>query len=277
MYTCLPKSYKKKYPFKLGTTSFIYPDHMIPNVKMLSPFVDEIELLMLDSVYDSALPSEKNISELAKIAVDDDISYNVHLPTDIDIADADPVKRKAAVQTMIKVMGLITPLEPSTATIHIPYAEKNRGTSHVSLWEKRAFDSMEEIVSSGVNGRDISVENLDYPFEWAHRIITELDLSVCMDLGHLMTARIDVRDMYDRYVERCPIIHFHGVDLSTSPAKDHISLKRMPLNLCDTLVDILKRHGGTASLEIFSYQHLKESLEVLDEKWQGPYKNKVSK
>jgi len=44
-YTALPKSYKHAYPFKLGTTSFIYPDGYVPNVKMLGPYMDEIELL----------------------------------------------------------------------------------------------------------------------------------------------------------------------------------------------------------------------------------------
>jgi hypothetical protein len=48
-YPRLTKSYKGFYPFKLATTSFIYPDDYIPNVKMLGPFVDEIELLLFES------------------------------------------------------------------------------------------------------------------------------------------------------------------------------------------------------------------------------------
>ena len=36
MYQPLQKSFKKAYPFKLCTTSFIYPDHLLPNVKMLA-------------------------------------------------------------------------------------------------------------------------------------------------------------------------------------------------------------------------------------------------
>ena len=48
-YPALSKSYKGLFPFKICTTSFIYPDHYIPNVKMLGPFVDEIELLVFES------------------------------------------------------------------------------------------------------------------------------------------------------------------------------------------------------------------------------------
>ena len=48
-YPSLAKSYKGLYPFRLGTTSFIYPDQYVPNVKSVGPFVDEIELLLFES------------------------------------------------------------------------------------------------------------------------------------------------------------------------------------------------------------------------------------
>jgi hypothetical protein len=31
------------YPFRLGTASFIHPDHIVPNVEALAPFLDERE------------------------------------------------------------------------------------------------------------------------------------------------------------------------------------------------------------------------------------------
>ena len=34
MYPSLDRSYKGIFPFNLGTTSFIYPDDYVPNVKM---------------------------------------------------------------------------------------------------------------------------------------------------------------------------------------------------------------------------------------------------
>jgi hypothetical protein len=44
MYPALPKSYKGLYQFRLGTTSFIYPDHYLPNVKMLGPYLNEMSV-----------------------------------------------------------------------------------------------------------------------------------------------------------------------------------------------------------------------------------------
>jgi hypothetical protein len=49
----LPRSYKKRYPFRIGTTSFIYPAGYTENVARLGPHVDEIEILMFESHPDS--------------------------------------------------------------------------------------------------------------------------------------------------------------------------------------------------------------------------------
>ena len=43
-YPVLSKSYKGAYPFKPCAPSFIYPDHYVPNVKLLGAFVDEIPI-----------------------------------------------------------------------------------------------------------------------------------------------------------------------------------------------------------------------------------------
>ena len=84
MYPALPKSYKGLYQFRLGTTSFIYPDHYLPNVKMLGPYLNEIELLLFESAYDS-LPSKHEIKELSILAEEFDITYDIHLPIDISL------------------------------------------------------------------------------------------------------------------------------------------------------------------------------------------------
>lgn len=40
----LPDSLKGIFPFRLGTTSFIIPDDILPNVEFLSDKVDDIEI-----------------------------------------------------------------------------------------------------------------------------------------------------------------------------------------------------------------------------------------
>ena len=63
MHPALPKSYKSMFPFKIGTTSFIYPDNYVRNVNMLAPYLDEIELILFENT-PSSLPSKHEIKEL---------------------------------------------------------------------------------------------------------------------------------------------------------------------------------------------------------------------
>jgi len=72
--------------FKLGTTSFIFPDHIIPNVKKLGGFFDEIELLIFESQPASVLPSKADVKELLYLSQKHDLNYNIHLPTDVSLS-----------------------------------------------------------------------------------------------------------------------------------------------------------------------------------------------
>ena len=81
-----PRSVKGCYPFRLGTTSFIYPDHYVPNVQMLGPYFDEVELLMFESRWPDSLPTGETIDALARISAETDLGYNIHLPTDVSLA-----------------------------------------------------------------------------------------------------------------------------------------------------------------------------------------------
>lgn len=79
-------------PFRLGTTSFIVPDHIIPNVIKLGPFFDEIELLVFESYPPEVLPSKTEVATLLSLARDLDLTYNIHLPTDVSLSHESPGK-----------------------------------------------------------------------------------------------------------------------------------------------------------------------------------------
>jgi len=262
MYPSLEKTYKHHYPFKLGTTSFIYPDSYVANVKMLGPYIDEIELLFMESSK-SSLPSKKQVHELALLAKEFDISYNIHLPTDISMGDSDSSVRLYAVETVKHVVDLAYPLTPSTCTLHMLYDEKGCEENQIKKWLDRVSKSVEQVLSGGINSRDISIETLSYPFDWLEEVIAEFDLSVCVDLGHLFVYGFDPKVMFNTYSGRISIVHLHGVENS----KDHIGLERLGEKQTETVLDILKPFAGVVSLEVFSYPHLASSLMYLEKIW----------
>ncbi|MDP3028536.1 MAG: hypothetical protein Q8O04_03405, partial [Deltaproteobacteria bacterium] len=79
-YLALFKSYRGIFPFRLATTSFIYPDRILPNAMRLAPYLDEMELILFES---KNLPDREEISDLSALQDKQGLSYNVHLPLDI--------------------------------------------------------------------------------------------------------------------------------------------------------------------------------------------------
>lgn len=252
------------FPFKLGTTSFIYPDHYIPNVKMLGPFLDEIELLLFESTKADALPSKPVIAELSTLAADFDLSYNVHLPTDISLSDQDLGKQRHAVETLIRVIELVYPLSPSVLTLHVPYIEESFEEFNVKNWQDRVYCNLEKILSATLPKDMIAIETLDYPFELIEDILIDLDLSICLDLGHLVIYDYNVKEIFKKYSFKTSIIHLHGVE----NGHDHRALGRLSKELIKPVLWILKRFTGIVSLEIFSFENLNSSLKFLENHWE---------
>ena len=76
------------YPFRLGTTSYILPDDILPNARYLAGKVSDIELILFE-VDDGPnnLPSPHVIDELVNIAGEHDLTYTVHLPLDLKLGE----------------------------------------------------------------------------------------------------------------------------------------------------------------------------------------------
>lgn len=265
MYPPLPKSYKGLYPFKLGTTSYIYPAGYTQNVKMLAPYLDEIELLLFESAPDS-LPSNHEIKKLLSLSKEFDLTYNVHLPTDISLSDPEPSIRHAAMETLKKVMDLTASLCPSTYTLHLSYDEEGFDSEQIKKWQDRLYRSVGRFIATGVNSEMISIETLTYPMEWIEEILSDFNLWLCIDLGHLMVYGFDMETVFSRYRNRTSIIHLHGVEKNV----DHTSLDRLSKKHMDSVTGILKQFTKVVSLEVFSYDHLKASLKYLEKFW-GKY------
>jgi sugar phosphate isomerase/epimerase len=263
MYPLLSKSYKGVFPFNIGTTSFIYPDGYVSNVKMLGPYLENIELLLFESNHTDALPSKLVIGELARMASDFNMSYNVHLPTDVSISDRNPEQQHIAVETIVRVMERVAPLLPTTLTLHLPYNEASLDEDVVKRWQGRAIRNLSKILANGTPGQLISVENLDYPFEIVDPIIAELGLTICLDCGHLILQGDDIQTFFDTRSAKIAIIHLYGV------AKNHFhgALDGLPEKLIDPIMRLLAKFNGLVSLEVFSYAHLEASLKFIEKCW----------
>ena len=263
IYPTLTKSYKGIFPFKLCTTSFIYPDHYIPNVQLLGPYLDEIELLMFESRGADALPPPAVIAELQRLGAELDLSYNVHLPTDISIGDRSAARRQSAVETLTRIVKLVRPLDPTALVLHVPFDENSYDDAIVADWRDRVQQNLMKLTAAVEKPEIIAIETLDYPLELIGDIVLELGLTICLDLGHLMVYEYDLLQVFDKYGANTSVLHLHGVENS----RDHLALDSLSDACAASVMQVLKRFGGVVSLEVFSFDDLRSSLAFFDKRW----------
>ena len=261
-YQSLPKSYKKAFPFKIGCPSYIFPDHIVPNVRAIGPHVDEIELILFESKPES-LPTGREIKMLETLSKDLDITYNVHLPLDVYLGSHDGTQRKESVEILNAIFNLTAPLNPTTHTLHLVYDGPTDDEEYRIRWKSYLFESFEDLLSGRIAGKSISIETLSYPLEWIDDIIDAYNLCVCVDLGHLLINNIPLLDIYNRYCDRISIYHVHGV----KEGRDHHSLNNLPKSVWYLLLDMLKRFQGVVSIEVFSFDQLNKSLYAFENHW----------
>jgi sugar phosphate isomerase/epimerase len=259
----LTKSYKGMYPFKLGTTSFIYPDHYIPNVKLIGPFVDEIELLLFESGPAESLLPKSVIEDLVHLSRELSLTYNIHLPTDISIGDFSAIRQQHAVDTLVRIIEQTAPLAPSSYTLHIPFDGDASDPAIVSRWLGIVGRNLEKMQAAGMPEDLIAVETLDYPLEIIDKILADYNLAVCMDIGHLIVDGIEIQSLFNQYDDKIKIIHLHGVE----GHQDHLALDRLSAEWIGPVFEILNKFSGSVSLEVFSFANLSESLNYLERCW----------
>jgi sugar phosphate isomerase/epimerase len=227
---------------------------------MLGLHVDEVELLFFESKKEGSLPSREEIDRLSRLSEEFSLTYNVHLPTDISPAAPGRAERADATDALKRVVDLTQRLYPTSFTLHLPFDAPGREPREVERWQGRALSGLEELLAEGVPPRSLAIENIDYPFGWVADIVRDFDLSICMDMGHLLVGGEDITAFYRENADRIAIIHLHGVQ----NRKDHLPLTVLSKDDGLSIVEILNGFSETLSLEVFSYDHLAASMEWLE-------------
>jgi hypothetical protein len=258
----LPQSYKGRFGFTLACPSFIYPDHILPNVCMLAPFVDQIEVLVFESTPDDNLPPRNHVAHLAEMTKNGLITYNVHLPVDADITWEDKSLRLQAVKQISKAVARVSPLCPSTWTLHLPCSLNSMDKNSLTRWQHQAQAGVKALIKlTGLNPRSISVENLGYRPEWIEPVVRELDLSVCLDIGHLIEHGFGPEKYFNHFMDRITIVHLYG---GTRSGRGHLGLDRLAPEHAPFIAAMLREFSGIVSVEVFSRKDLIESLKALE-------------
>jgi sugar phosphate isomerase/epimerase len=250
---------------KIGTTSYIYPDEIIPNVRKLVNLVDDIELVLFEGKDYSNLPSTEDINTLSRISEESGITYTVHLPIDLDICSIDGDFRKFSLGRMLEIMKLTSPLDATGYIVHLP----RREVESEEMWVLRTVRSLSELFIQFGN-RDICIENLSYPVKHILPIVEEFDFNLCLDISHALKCSDDWKEIFDNSFNTIKIIHFYGPEID---GEGHTGLQKADRGFVKSVVNkiLSSNFTGLLTLEVFGAEDFFESKKILDEEissWQ---------
>ena len=262
-----------RLPCRLGTSSYIIPADIIPNLHHLSGRVDDVELILFESDEFSNIPSHDDVQAMAVIAREADLTFTVHLPLDIHLGSADEAERVASVGKCQRVIERMSPVDPFAWVLHLHGDHRGHPpTNDVPRWTEENRRSLSELLDGGPPSRMICIEVLDYNFDLVERLVKEFDLSVCMDVGHLMVNGRDVPAHLDRWMSRSKVFHVHGVN---PEGKDHCHLGHLPPGFLEDLMERLSKlspdDDRVVTMEIFGEDDFEQSLRTVAERtlpWQ---------
>jgi sugar phosphate isomerase/epimerase len=251
------------YPFRLGTTSYIIPDDILPNARYLADKVSDIELILFE-VDDGPnnLPSTEVIEELSQIAHQQDLTYTVHLPLDLKLGNDSSEHDQSLVKAK-RVIECTRGLDPWAYVLHLDGKSVRTSTDHdlIRRWQDQSVRALEIVSAWAGAAQKLAVENLEtYPLDFIQPVLDRIPVSRCVDVGHLWLDGHDPIPYLQAALPRTRVIHMHGI-----AERDHRSLLFMPQEKVRAVRDELIRvnYAGVLTLEIFSEEDFLSSMEVL--------------
>ncbi len=254
---------KNPFPFRLGTTSYILRDAILPNVLYLKDKVDAVELLVFETDAQSNYPAPDKIRELNDIAAEHDLAYTVHLPIGIKLGSPDNARRRKDVDAVLRAIDATRPLNPLAWDLHLEQNET--GPADGPAWQESCIDSLNELKAGGADPARIGVETLEFDFAPTVPVLDETGFAVTLDIGHVWYRGFDEECYLEDYLPRAVSFHLHGFN----EIRDHKSLHHIPRPKLERFIAAVAArpdaHRLPVSIEVFSENNFHPSLEVLHE------------
>ena len=250
-------------PFRLGTTSYILPDEILPNVRYLADKVDDIELVLFEvDEGPNNLPSQAALEEMDHLRQDHSLTYSVHLPLDLHLG-ADGDEGHVSIRKARQVIEHVQKLSPRNYVVHLDGREvQNRSNSNnLNKWTEQACRSLEIFAERAGDIKLLAVENLEgYPPEFWDLVLDRVPASRCVDIGHLWLDHHDPLPFLEKCLPRTTVIHIHGVG-----ERDHASLSCVAPAELDRVTRLLLEHqyAEVLTIEVFNGADFLASLAAL--------------
>ncbi|MBN1178157.1 MAG: sugar phosphate isomerase/epimerase [Anaerolineae bacterium] len=256
---------KPNLPFRLGSTSYVYPADILPNVRQLAPVVDDVELVLFE-VDDGPnnLPTPDVIAELRELAAAHDLTYTVHLPLDLHLAADEDARRSPSIDKACRVIESTRSLNPPAYVVHLDGQEIAAGATPTALarWREQARRSLDIVGQEAGDLRLLAVENLEnYDPAAFLPLVEQLPISLCIDVGHFLKNETDPLPFLAMHLDRATVLHLHG----SQGGRDHRGLNLIPPEQLKDVLRVLLSSGyhGVLTLEVFTERHFFPGRELV--------------
>jgi len=204
----------------------------------------------------------KNIQRLKVLKEDQALAYTVHLPL-WSVEPSTPLEhvRLGSVDAILDVIDAVETLEPEVYVLHatgalaaefyrmkLPPTVKSLA---LKQFQGGAINSIRTILEeTGLPSRKLAIETIEFPLELTLEIAELLDLSLCLDTGHVLagfSGAINFDDALDVCMPRLAEVHLHDAPdfMRTGQlgyGKDHQPLGAGDLNAGRLIKHLQTRH-----------------------------------
>jgi len=208
------------------------------------------------------------IAGLAALQAETDVTYTVHLPL-WSVEPSTPLTpvREGSVRAVTEIIRATKPLNPEVYVLHATgslaaefYAKRLPPAGKALIlrqFQAAARRSLETILAeTGIPSRQLAIETIEFPFDLTLELAEALDLSLCLDIGHVLVGfpgQVDLFDALEICLPRLAEIHLHdapclttaerwrGPERQTGYGQDHQALGKGDLDvgrLLDRLVEV---------------------------------------
>ena len=152
------------------------------------------------------------------------VTYTVHLPL-WSVEPSTPLVpvREGSVEAVVQILKATLPLEPEVYVLHATGAlaaefynmriSELARTLILRQFQNGARESLKAIlVETGLPGRKLAIETIEFPLDLTLELAEELDLSICFDAGHVLACFpgwMDFFDALEKCLPRMAEVHLH--------------------------------------------------------------------
>jgi sugar phosphate isomerase/epimerase len=193
------------------------------------------------------------IDRLALLKDELGLSYTVHLPL-WSLEPSTPLSpvREGSVRALVDIVKKTRPLDPEVYVIHATgalAAEFYRmnlpdPAKFIILrqFQNAARESLNILLAeTNLPSRNLAVETIEFPFDLTLELAEDLDLSICVDTGHILvgfSGPLTISEAITRSLPRLSEIHLHDGPWQGLERKIGYGMDHQPIGIGD--LDIKK-------------------------------------